>query len=322
MEIVNEIYSVIKTMHSPSNSQYILMKVDLDSEEVYYGKDSDNNPVFVVISHNAQLKSTIQKTKKLIFWFNAICDIVADNEHHEKTMNILTCLSKDKNEIVAFIRLTLAFIRNPDEQSAKRLSELFTALTNLFSNINRVSRIELQGFFGELYTIKYFYEKSLNISDYWQKKEKMKFDFSVSAQKKIEVKTTINETRVHHFRHEQLLSDLYEICVISLLLREEDHGLSLSQLVNEVQSLMMNNFNALMYIEDFVKNYDEVELSNIKFDVTYINKHLHIFKAENIPRIKEDQPMGVCKTEYDSDLSNSEFMLESDFIKWLQIDKY
>lgn len=318
MEKVDEIYSLIKAMSVPSDSQYGLAKIDLDGAEIYYGKDSDNNPVFAVMSHNAQLRPVIQKTKKLIFWFNAACDIIADSEHSEKTMNVLTCLSQDENEIIAFIRLTLAFIKGADEQSVKRLSELFTAITNLFANVHRASRIELQGFFGELYAIKYFYEQGLNISDYWQKKVKMKFDFSISAQKKVEVKTTTNELRVHHFRHEQLLSDLYDICVISILLREDDQGLSLLELIKEVQGIATGNFNTLMYIEDFVRNFDESELSNIKFDVAYLNKNLHIYRAEDVPRFKEDQPMGVSKTEYDSDLTNSRHIANIDFISWAQ----
>ncbi|MDR3239017.1 MAG: PD-(D/E)XK motif protein [Clostridiales bacterium] len=318
MEKADEIYNLIKAMHIPSGSKYGLVKINLDGAEIYYGKDSNNNPVFAVVSCNAQRRQVIQKTKKLIFWFYATCDIIADGEHSEKIMNVLTCLSQDENEIVAFIRLTLAFIKGADEQSAKRLSELFTALTNLFANVHRANQMELQGFFGELYAIKYFYEQGPNISDYWQKKEKMKFDFSISAQKKLEVKTTTNELRVHHFRHEQLLSDLYDICVISILLREDDQGLSLLELIKEVRGIAMGNFNTLMYIEDFVRNFDESELSNIKFDVAYLNKNLHIYRAEDVPRFKENQPMGVSKTEYDSDLTNSQFMLEKDFMKWIQ----
>ncbi|MDR0861699.1 MAG: PD-(D/E)XK motif protein [Oscillospiraceae bacterium] len=317
MDKIREIYNEIMVMDAPQERQYTLVKIETDGVEVFYGKDSDDNPVFSVISHNAQLRPTIQKTKKLIFWFNAICSIKGDDANAEEIMNVLTCLSHNENEIVAFIRLSLAFISDASEQSVKSLSELFTSLTNLFANAHKASTVELQGFFGELYAIKYFNDLGINLGDYWQKKEKMKFDFSISFQKKIEVKTTTNELRIHHFRHEQLLSDLYDIFVISILLRDDDSGLSLLELIKDVQIIAKTNFNTLMYIEDFVKNFDESELSSIRFDTGYVDRNLHIFKAQDVPRFKEEQPLGVSKTEYDSDLTNSRHISNEEFIAWL-----
>jgi len=306
-------------MKTPQNEQYSLSKVALSDASVYYGKSSAGHPVFAVASKNTQLRSSVQKTKKLVFWFNAVCDVVVDAAHADVTMNVLTCQSDDDNEILAFIRLTLAFMESADEQSPKRLHELFTALTNLFASVHKANQSELQGFYGELFAIKHFYSFGLNLSDYWQKKEKMKFDFSISAQKKVEIKTTTKELRVHHFRHEQLLSDLYDICVVSLMLRTDDQGLSLLELVKDVQRIAANNFDTLMYIEDFIKNFDEAELSNVRFDVGYTNRNLYVYNATSVPRFGEEQPRGVSKTEYDSDLTNATPFPMSEFLRWVQL---
>jgi len=318
MNTVESIFSSLQAMQVPQDGQYSLSKIELSEADVYYGKDSDGHSVFAMISQNTKLRASIQKTKKLVFWFNAVCDIVADGTHTETTMNVLTCLSDDVNEIIAFIRLTLAFIEGADEQSPKRLHELFAALTNLFASANKASQMELQGFYGELYAIKYFCQLGLNLSDYWQKKEKMKFDFSISTQKKVEIKSTLRELRIHHFRHEQLLSDLYDICIISILLRTDDQGLSLWELVKDVQRVAASSFDTLMYIEDFIKNFDETELRSIKFDIGYMDRNLSVYNAEDIPRFEEEQPQGVSKTEYDSDLSNSKALPINEFISWTQ----
>jgi len=317
MNTVENIFSSIQTMQIPQDGQYSLSKIELSEANVYYGKDSYGHSVFATMSQNAQLRASVQKTKKLVFWFNAVCDIVSDDTHTEQTMNVLTCLSDDRNEILAFIRLTLAFIEDADEQSPKRLYELFTALTNLFASAYKANQVELQGFYGELYTIKYFYQLGLNLSDYWQKKEKMKFDFSISANKKVEIKSTTKELRVHHFRHEQLLSDLYDIFVISIMLRADDQGFPLLDLVRDVQRIAANNFDTLMYIEDFIKNFDESELNNIKYDTGYTDRTLHVYKAESVPRFEEEQPRGVSKTEYDSDLTNAIPLPLNEFIDWI-----
>ncbi|MGC4018560.1 MAG: PD-(D/E)XK motif protein [Muricomes sp.] len=318
MNTVESIFSSIQTMQVPQNEQYSLSKIELSEAGVYYGKNSDGHSVFAMVSQNTQLRASVQKTKKLVFWFNAICDIVADGAHSETTMNVLTCLSNDENEILAFVRLTLAFIEGAEEQSPRRLYELFTALTNLFASAHKANQVELQGFYGELYAIKYFYQLGINLSDYWQKKEKMKFDFSISAQKKVEIKSTIKDVRIHHFRHEQLLSDLYDICIVSIMLRTDEQGLSLLDLVRYVQEIAANNFDTLIYIEDFVKNFDEAELNNIKYDTKYTDRTLHIYKATAIPRFEQEQPHGVSKTEYDSDLTNSDPMSTTDFADWIQ----
>lgn len=317
MNTVENIFNAIQAMQAPQNGQYSLSKIVLSDVDVYYGKDSGDHFVFAIISQNGQLRASVQKTKKLVFWFNAICDVVVDGMHTETTMNILTCLSNDENEILTFIRLTMAFIEGANEQSPKRLYELFTSLTNLFASAYKANQVELQGFYGELYAIKYFHQLGINLSNYWQKKEKMKFDFSISVQKKIEIKSTTKELRIHHFRHEQLLSNIYDICIVSIMLRADDQGFSLLDLVQDVRVITANNFDTLMYIEDFIKTFDEAELSNIKYDTGYIYRNLHVYKATDVPRFEQEQPRGVSKTEYDSDMTNINPLAINDFIDWI-----
>lgn len=318
MDIIHDIYSSTKAMITPQKGQYSLSKIEVSGTDVYYGKDSEGHYVFATLSQNFQLRASIQKTKKLIFLFNATCDIVADNAHTQTTMNVLICLSDKESEILAFIRLTLAFVGCADEQSPKKLHELFTAITNLFASAYKANQVELQGFYGELYAIKHFYQQGINLSDYWQKKERMKFDFSISTHKKIEIKSTTKEVRIHHFRHEQLLSDLYDIRIISIMLRADDSGLPLLSLIRDVQEIAVNNFDTLMYIEDFIKNFDEAELSNIRYDAAYTHRNLHIYEAADVPRFEKEQPRGVSKTEYDSDLTNAKPLTTNDFANWVQ----
>ena len=66
------------------------------------------------------------------------------------------------------------------------MNGLFSSLKNLFDDTNIRSDVELQGFFSELYIIYYFAQKNIDILDYWQKKDKRKFDFSINEQKRME----------------------------------------------------------------------------------------------------------------------------------------
>jgi len=316
MNIADQIYDNLQTINSSNEDHYSLFQVLSMEEKILYGKNFENHIVFAMHSQNTQLRPLLRKTQKLIFWFNAKCNIMVDDVYSEEQMNILMCLSQEKNEILAFIRLTLSFSEEMKKQDARKLHELFSALTRLFANAHKANQKELQGFYSELYTVRYFSRLGLNLSEYWQKKEKLKFDFSISQQKKLEVKSTTKEERIHHFQHEQLLSDLYDICVISILLRPDDAGLSLLQLISEVQEIAADRFDTLMYIEDFVKNFDENELREIRYDTTYIDRNIRIYRAENIPKFQEEHPKGVSKAEYDSDLSASPCVNNVTFINW------
>lgn len=62
----------------------------------------------------------------------------------------------------------------------------------------------------------------------------MKFDFSISEKVKLEVKATVKNIRTHHFRHEQLMTEVYDIfvCHICCVMTMRDfHCLNYSCLV-------------------------------------------------------------------------------------------
>ena len=316
--MIEKISNNLKSIQSPlKDNQYKLFQVDALEKNTFYGKNSKNQIVFAINSKNSQVRSSIQKTNKLIFWINAKCSVSSDGNFIEKNMNILTCLSDNKKEIYAFIRLTFAFCIGREQQDENNLHELFTALTHMFANEYRANKIELQGFFSELYVIKYFFQLGINLSEYWQKNEYLNFDFSISQEKKIEVKSTLKSIRLHHFKHEQLLSDLYDIKIISLMLKIDDKGLSLFDLISEVQKIAFKSMGTLIYIEKFIKNISEDELVEMKFDTKFIDNNIHVYSVDNIPRFLDKQPKGVSRTEYDSDLSTSQFIDDEMFVKWL-----
>lgn len=96
-------------------------------------------------------------------------------------------------------------------------------------------------------------ELGINIGSFWQKRNKMNFDFTINRIKRMEVKSTIQSIRIHHFKHEQLLSDLYDIMIVSCLLRKDDAGLSLFELIQEIRIIAGKDYRTLLYIEQLIK---------------------------------------------------------------------
>ena len=273
------------------------------SNNSYFGKDSSGNIAFAIESNNTKLKSFIQSTNNLTYFFNLNAECYVDNNLSIKTIHILLCKNLKPEITDAFLRLTQAFaISSPNDQ--RHLAKLFSALTLLFSKETISQEKELQGLYAELFAILYFKEHDCDLAPFWQSKDRMKFDFSINENKRIEIKSTVKNHRVHRFKHEQLLSDLYDIKVISFMFQKNDCGFSLKELINKV--LLENNSNLalILHIENLIKNVDTFTLSSLKFDKSYTIQNMKIFNAVDIPHFYEQDPEGVTNTEYDCDLTN------------------
>ncbi len=287
-----------------------------DSNKSYFGKDSNGNISFAIESNNPKLKSFIQSTNNLTYFFNLNAQCCFEDKTAIKTLHILLCKNLKSEITDAYLRLTQAFaISNLNDQ--RHLAKLFSALTLLFSKESVSQEKELQGLYAELFAILYFKEHNCDLAPFWQSKYKMQFDFSINENKRIEIKSTIKSNRVHRFRHEQLLSDLYDIKVISFMLQKNDCGFSLQELIDEILLKYNSNLALILHIENLIKNVDNSILSSLKFDKTYAIQNMKLFNAVDIPHFYEQNPEGVANTEYDCDLSNITTITIEEFKLWI-----
>lgn len=289
-----------------------------DDESAFYGKDSDNNAVFIMISHDKKQMSTCQETKSLRFFFNKRCNLEENGINKEEVAHVLVCKSQSPDKLSAFIRLTYAFAEQIYGDDQKYLPKLFSSLSGLFDRERSVSEIELQGLFAELYVILYFERHGCSIAEYWQSKNKMKFDFSISERKRIEIKSTQKPERIHHFRHEQLLSEIYDIKIVSLMLQKNDCGISIMDVVERIRERHSTNYALLMRIESITSQVEELQLKSIKYDEEYINRHIAFYDAKDVPHFNEKSPEGVFNAEYDCSFENLKKLDIINVITWIQ----
>ena len=164
----------------------------------------------------------------------------------------------------------------------------------------------------------YMYKKGINLYGYWQSVDRMKFDFSINETKKIEVKSTIGENRIHKFRHEQLVTDIFDVWIVSMLLRKDDMGMSLYELSNIVKQECAHNVKVLVHVQNLLLNYPIEDLKLMKFNNEYAVEKLTMYKAIDVPKFQGRQPNGVSNTEYDSDLNNISPRSIEEFSEWLK----
>lgn len=308
-----EVYDMIRTK-TATDQPYEVFAVD---NLCFFGKDSKNNVVYMIPSMFERVAPVYQETRSLSFAFNKKCVFRHGDLVETKIVHILTCKETDEDKLIAFIRLTKAFSQNERDNDQHYLTKLFSSLSGLFDRERNVSEIELQGLFSELYIILYLFKRSCDISKYWQSRKMMKFDFSLDEKKRLEIKSTLKSSRTHHFKHDQLLNELYDIRIASFMLRKSDYGLSLEELIETIQDKYADDYALLMHIESLVAHVDKELLSSVKYDEIYLKDNLKFYDAREIPHFNEKTPDGVFNAEYDCCLDTSPTLTEEALIEWI-----
>ena len=284
----------------------------------YFGKDKEYNTIFVIPSNSPNVPPVVQTTNSLVFSYNKKCSFIFEGTTETRIVHLFTCKEHSREKLHAFIRLTRAFSSVDTEADQFCLARLFTSLSALFDKQCMVSENELQGLFAELYSILHFQAINCDIAHFWQSRTRMKFDFSINNRKRIEIKSTIKNSRTHHFKHDQLLSEMYDIKIVSVMLKKNDCGISIGELVEQVREKYMDNYELLMRVESIVTHITNEQLEGAKFDEKYLTNNLRYFDAKRLPRFHEKTPEGVYNAEYDCALDNLVSISESDLCKWIK----
>lgn len=289
---IDEIISKVEEISIP-NEGYTFIKI----ENVFFGKSKEGFYTFGKEVENKSIFPITQETKFLNLYINGIYEI---ENNLEKNLSIITLKSADKKFLETFIRLSISII---PEITDKKFYDYFLSLKEIFANSIQKSETELQGFFAELYTIKFLFEKkSIDLSSYYQSQDRMKFDYSISETKKIEIKSTLKTERIHHFRQEQVNTLMYDIFVFSYLLRKDDQGLSLYDLIKYCKKYFSHNFAFIAYIEKFTHKTSDSELASLRFNTNYMDCNFRIINANGIPKVEQTSGNGVFNIEFDSNL--------------------
>lgn len=279
---------------------------------ILIGVDSSERVCVVVRSSTPQRFPIKHKTQKMSIECNMNVRYGLNGELHDDTVHIIRCLSEIHREKYLFLELATVLIQESDG-SEDAIMETFNTLRTFFNDKKELSDNELIGLYAELYTI-YSFHKPLEIENYWQSRDRMKFDFSISEKLKLEVKATVKNTRTHHFRHEQLMTAVYDIFVLSYMLRYDDEGLSLFDLLMTCKEFLSNDSRKLLRINYVLKNVGEDRLKYMRFNTDYTEANRHFYCAKDIPKFNQNTPRGVANAEYDCVLDNVSFIDDDTFI--------
>lgn len=307
---MNNIINKVNSLNKPTSGFNIF-----EYEGFIWGIGSNGETIFGLDSSLSKTSEITQTTQYLKLYINHrfVCSINGAKQYKNLSLYILNNVDLKIQEL--FVRLCFSMMDGLNEEQMIRN---FFNLKDLFMSQKKPSLIELQGMFGELFCIYHLKTNyGLDISSYYQKEEKRKFDFSITDRKKIEIKTTLKPERIHHFLHQQLDTERFDIKIISLKLQKDDCGMSLLDLIYECKDIFSNYLFIILYIEIMTKNIDDSDLDSIKFNIEYAKNNLKIFNGTDVPRIKEKDINGVFNVEYDVDLENVQHISKTKLIDWV-----
>lgn len=279
---------------------------------MYVGVDADGTLAVILRSATGSRCPLIQKTKLLSVECNVVITHDLAGEKETIVAHIVKCYSPIEKEKDLFLELIEALLVSKT-YTDEEIMEAFRTLINFFADRREPSDSELIGIYAELYTILSFSD-SVPMAKYWQSVDRMKFDFSVSEKLKIEVKATTKAFRTHHFRHEQLVADMFDIYIVSYMLRYDDEGMPLLEVINQAKPLLQDNPRKLCRVNLILKNVSPERLSGLKFSPEYTAAKQQIFNAANIPKFDQYTPDGVANAEYDCSLENIASISRTEFI--------
>lgn len=244
------------------------------------------------------------------------CTIYIENSEEKKNLSILKLDSKEENLKEIFLRTMDNIVQNiPNNISQKKIYELTQNLIKLFEKISNKKNIDLLGFWGELFTIKYLRQKELLIEG-WHPETSDTFDFLIKNSA-LEIKTSTSNERKHHFSFEQLNPNNKNIIVGSILIRKSRSGCSLLDLKNKIlEEIDKKNLkDKVQEIYDIMTgSKTQEDLEEVRYSYEYAKDNIMFYDSENVPRIRETPMYGVKNIKFQSDLNGAKAI--TDFLNY------
>ena len=287
-------------------------------------EDIDSNIVIPCIDeqgyHAILIKNSILKevsTKYSTDNLNVQIDTVLHFDNNGYYFHIITATKNDIYSISQFeVIYEYIFKKISEPISGNELNILITSIEDYFRTTPEKDLFSLQvGVFGELFTIKYFYESGYKeIIDKYHDNFYSKHDVEIDENNRIEIKSTVSEKRIHTFKHNQIFRNDINVYVSSVMLEQSKEGLSLFDLFQEVIALYENP-DSILALKKLMKRCGVGEENvGLKFAESKAYNDLKVYDAKVLPKINIPAPDGVTNIKYDVDCSMAEPINIEDFI--------
>jgi|TARA_Y100000389_G_scaffold165556_1_gene169793 hypothetical protein len=294
---------IFKKLETPTEKKEDIYKTQLILGKYHrLGKNYNGLPSILINTKKNNESVAPYKGMSIRLRFNINCKIHEENEKQNYT--ILSCISKDEQIIKIFLDICQTTISQlGKEPTPKEISEKTQMLIDLFKEMpNKLSSIV--GLWGELFLI----ASSRNIPkslEAWHQHAEDKYDF-YDNNEALEVKCTSKTDRKHTFKHDQLVSNLKDHYVASIMISDDPiKGLSVVDLYEDIKKRCkldnLNNKLKKIFFKIVGKTPYE-ELNEYRYNFDYSKKNVMYYKLKDISTLVNEDD-SVTDISYKVDLS-------------------
>jgi len=315
-----KIIDVLKDLRAESSEHAFKVAEIADYPGLYIATDKTGRPSLFVkaVSH---VSDPPLRTMHVSLRPNQRYSITFRNGLTEESLfHVLSCETSENSDTESFITIINALLKSgyQKEIGFSNLSSFFRSLIRLFSTEQaRDLDRERIGLWGELFMMKSVH--GFNFwAPFWRSDPIRRFDFS-AGERHIEVKTTTGAERVHHFSHNQIFAgEGEEIVIASLMLNQDNSGLSLRDLILECKEEWAHTSHFLK-LERAIRStgMNNTADSGPAFNHTEAQKNLAWFRSTDAPHFRVPEPPGVYETRYKVNFSDAPVLEEEKLDSWL-----
>jgi hypothetical protein len=270
-------------------------------------KDSSGSPCLLLRQPAPDAPATPIRLQNLLVSYGVPCVIShPDGQREEGDFTIIKCSSADPSLFPHFLRILSPIITTlgvtPTPAAVRRA---ISGLVDLFQALTTPAKKSVQGLWAELLLIRGASDP-LALVGAWHALPSERMDF-LSGQQRIEVKSSSNRRRVHHFSLVQLTPPAStQLVVASLFVESVGGGLSMRRLSDDVRAILapdpvlLTRFDAVFYATLGASWSDAMDEC---FDLELATESLQFIDHAEIPKLAGPIPTTVSDVRFTSDVS-------------------
>lgn len=271
------------------------------------GKTSDGDPAILFPATRLGVPRAPIELRHIAVLFAARCQIVGDVDG-QTFFTVVRC--RGDESIRSYFLLMAGTLLDAIGPGADddRIEDGVRTFIELFRATSLPSMRALRGLWGELLLIARSLDPMAMLRA-WHLAADERFDFGEGAQR-VEVKTCPRSSREHHFSLDQLTAEAVAACVASVQVEPSVAGLSLFDLVEDINARVTNTAVALHLLTTVgaVLAGDWAEYASARFDDGLAVSSIRFFRTDVVPCVGLPLPPGVRHVEFTADLATCEPM--------------
>jgi hypothetical protein len=284
-----ESQKIIDLLEGLGQSKHILVDIFPGFPNHRIGYEPENKNVTLLIKTlnpgNLLFMPDIGKYLEIHYEVDCLVKKVGGGGAQNQTYTMLELKSKDLDLQKYFIDLSIILINrignSPTIQSTK---DEILKIESIFRKLSKISKLDSIGLWGELFIIESSKDPEYLLHS-WHINSTAKLDFN-DGHSKIEVKTTTQKRRVHHFEMNQLWNYMGSPTIVASILTEEiDNGRSISDLIQSIKNKVPTLAYQALIEKVFEVVGDNIDaFGEIKYDYSMSKSEIKFFDGNIIPR--------------------------------------